>query len=453
MGRLIIELTNVTPLLVGWYEPENIDPIGLRPTEIKGIWRWWARAFVGGVLYDAGLLRGISSSNILRKPTWKEITAISKIIGKKLGLGMAIGDLTMASRFKLYVEMTKSTGEVDIAQDHEHKTWQRIRLLTIRKKSKSPTDMNKEKHVKAWSPGCIFRLYIDYPDKDEELLSTSLKILLIALQFNGIGKGSRRGLGSLDILSISGSSKIIKSLQEYDNFYRLFEDTYQECEKIVHSEKEIVNMLSRIARRECGEEKTWSLPPMPVVSRSLIRPEEKIYVSRIRIYKLNKGPTISYNPFILFHNFFLRAERCKIITGTPKCYDEIWQKKAGWFIGLPRSGKTRSGEMKGYIIVSRDVTRRASPVCFSFHTENNMFNKKVKCPTLHVSIFLSGDWPRRLKWFDSDDDNKMPLTVDDQAILDAYKVFEYEFTEFILKLKINMKLDISVPQVIWPVPR
>ncbi|HEU97784.1 MAG TPA: CRISPR-associated protein Cmr1, partial [Fervidicoccus fontis] len=72
---LRLKVTNFTPLLVGWYEPNIVDPIGLRPTELKGIWRWWARAFACGVLYDGG-------SNPLPSD-------LVKIVGKDLGLGYA----------------------------------------------------------------------------------------------------------------------------------------------------------------------------------------------------------------------------------------------------------------------------------------------------------------------------------------------------------------------------
>lgn len=47
MTGITIEVVNSTPLLVGWYDPNLVDPLGLRTTEIKGIWRWWARAIIG----------------------------------------------------------------------------------------------------------------------------------------------------------------------------------------------------------------------------------------------------------------------------------------------------------------------------------------------------------------------------------------------------------------------
>ncbi|MGC9115882.1 MAG: RAMP superfamily CRISPR-associated protein, partial [Fervidicoccaceae archaeon] len=74
---LRLKVTNFTPLLVGWYEPNIVDPIGLRPTELKGIWRWWARAFACGVLYDGGC-----------NPLPSDLV---KIVGKDLGLGYAGG--------------------------------------------------------------------------------------------------------------------------------------------------------------------------------------------------------------------------------------------------------------------------------------------------------------------------------------------------------------------------
>ncbi|MEM3136993.1 MAG: type III-B CRISPR module RAMP protein Cmr1, partial [Thermofilaceae archaeon] len=43
------ELTAVTPILIGGYDTRTSHEVGregLRPSSIKGVWRWWARIFV-----------------------------------------------------------------------------------------------------------------------------------------------------------------------------------------------------------------------------------------------------------------------------------------------------------------------------------------------------------------------------------------------------------------------
>jgi CRISPR-associated protein Cmr1 len=68
MIDLVLEVTNSTPMLTGWYSPELVDPQGLRVTEVKGVWRWWARAVIGGALYDECMLVGECRGGILNRP-------------------------------------------------------------------------------------------------------------------------------------------------------------------------------------------------------------------------------------------------------------------------------------------------------------------------------------------------------------------------------------------------
>ncbi|MHA1632114.1 MAG: type III-B CRISPR module RAMP protein Cmr1 [Candidatus Freyarchaeota archaeon] len=38
---------------IGSHEPNALDELWyLRPTGVKGVWRWWARALVAGALHD-----------------------------------------------------------------------------------------------------------------------------------------------------------------------------------------------------------------------------------------------------------------------------------------------------------------------------------------------------------------------------------------------------------------
>jgi CRISPR-associated protein Cmr1 len=58
--RYVFGVSLATPMIVGWFEPGQLDPLGVRATEVKGLWRWWARAFVAGAMYDLGLFEGDS---------------------------------------------------------------------------------------------------------------------------------------------------------------------------------------------------------------------------------------------------------------------------------------------------------------------------------------------------------------------------------------------------------
>ncbi|MCS7099859.1 MAG: hypothetical protein NZ925_05920, partial [Sulfolobales archaeon] len=130
MNRVEITVVNATPLLVGWYRPELPDPRGLRATEIKGIWRWWARAFVGGALFDLGLLKGSRTKDVLLAPTKDEIECVAKIVGEELGLGMAMGRVSRPSKFSIVVEPLEGPTAERLKKDKlgEWKEAQRIKL-------------------------------------------------------------------------------------------------------------------------------------------------------------------------------------------------------------------------------------------------------------------------------------------------------------------------------------
>jgi len=75
-SNITIELKLSTPASIGWYNPNIQDPLGLRPAEIKGLWRWWCRTCIAGAMYELGLLKGLSTSDIFLKPSKEEVKAI-----------------------------------------------------------------------------------------------------------------------------------------------------------------------------------------------------------------------------------------------------------------------------------------------------------------------------------------------------------------------------------------
>lgn len=416
LGRVTLELKNSTPMLVGWFDPEEVDPIGLRPSEIKGLWRWWGRAFVSGVLYDNDLLRGEDGREVLRRPLKKEVVLISKIVGEGLGLGMAIERLSLASRFTLYVEPLReirpqSTG------DRENE-WQRIKLLTIKRR------------LKYIPVNTSFRLYIEWR-RGFKGLETALKILIVSLQFTGVGKGSRRGLGSLDIVSYS--TKDLRLDLERRSIQELFKEIYEECSQLVNE------YVKRESIKSTGEKRT--LPPMPVISREKIAGEGfSAPVTEAKIYQ-----NVDVRHFVRVHNFFVRSERCKVLYNNYICDDDLKKNLHAWFLGLPRSQRRSRGDVTGYIIKARDIHRRPSPVTLALHTSSNHFGRGA-----YIATFLSGDWPRKLEWYrivseDSEEIERKEIEINDNEILRAYRDFSKEFNEYLNRLRIGQGVT-----VVWP---
>lgn len=425
MRLLTLRLRNITPMLVGWYEPNKADYMGLRTTEIKGIWRWWARAFIGGALYDKGLLRGISTRDILLKPNYCEARLISRLVGVDLGLGLVFEKEAMASRFKLYAEPVQ---KIRVKRSSELGRWadvQRVRLLTI----KRSIEVIPENHE--------FVLHIEWLRKFEHA-ETALKILVIALQLTGIGKGSRRGLGSLDIVSLEGEADVADRLRKKgrpEDFKAIINEVYKECGDIVSAkERDLEKDL-----RKCRDEglSTEGLPPLPVVSKSKISAEipgtpakPKPETAEVPVTMMKVFPNVDEELFPSIHNFFVRSERCRVLYGTPICEDELREGLNAWFLGLPRSQRRT-----GYVT---EVARRASPIHLTFHTNDNAFSGGA-----FVTIFLSGDWPRTISWYGGEH-GMSTINITKQRIVEAYSTFEREFRKYMSRINVGREV------VLWP---
>ncbi|WP_048058848.1 type III-B CRISPR module RAMP protein Cmr1 [Desulfurococcus amylolyticus] len=398
MSEVVIKVQNTTPLLTGWYEPDLVDPVGLRPTEIKGLWRWWARAFVGGVLYDLGHLKGQPTPNIYLRPSKDEVSIISRIVGQNLGLGYASGRFSSsASRFKIYVEKDVSK---QLVKGDMYSRYMRIKLLMRKTRAEERKGERTKEEIKVIPPGASFKIHIKAPP-NFPLADTALKILIIGLQIMGVGKGSRRGLGSLDLLSIEG-------FNVENKLPKVIEETYSEVKEIV--EKEL---------GELREQKTlYRVPPLPVVSRGKVED-----VSVTRIYHISK--LTSYEKI---HNFFVRSTRTSVLG-----QDTLMLKQEAWVLGLPR-GVVRKG---------KEVTRRASPFTMSFHKEQNFFGQGA-----YVAVFLSGDWPTKIAWYQGPQgqqtEGQKTKKENDTSIVEALKVAVDEFITYTKRVTGNE------PNLIWP---
>jgi len=382
LSQLVLRVRYLTPAAVGSHDPLKMDPLGIRVTEIKGIWRWWARSFVAGVLYDKGYLRGRRGQDVLRIPTEREARAISCLVGKVLGLGYVGERGAEASRYKILAIPLgkKSLGGVNVQR------LQRIKLLELGGRVEYDVGLEFEIRVSR-------RISTD----TAIIYEPAIKVLLVMLQLSGVGKGSRRGLGSLDIIDISDRF-VPRDLRS------LIESAYSGVEKAIETHG-----------NECGLRDLSSssgtrdfLPPLPCVSKSMVG---GVYVSRIYVSK-----DVSFEDI---HNFFLRSERCKRLYGNPKCYDELRNTLNSWFLGLPRSQRRT-----GYIIRSKEISRRASPILVSYHSRDNFFGDGA-----FISFLLSEDWPSEIEWVGGG--SRSIIKLDTRRIIDASKIAYDELNKYL----------------------
>jgi CRISPR-associated protein Cmr1 len=386
MIDLTLEVTNSTPMLVGWYSPKRVDPRGLRATEVKGVWRWWARAVIGGALYEECMLVGESRGGVLRRPTRgkirDEIGLISCFVGKILGLGYATREGAEASRFILKIE-TLTQGERTI------------------------------NYIPAG--GATFRVTVDrvrtrYGDAED----LAIKILVLALQLMGVGKGSRRGLGSLDLTNI-----LIPRIRLPSKLGDLLDEVYSGAVDVV---RRYARECPKATMRSCDKR---SLPPMPVVSKLTSRAVgvgANVDFNITSVY-LIQGPDKSLqDTFDDVRKFFVRSERCRRLYGNPECNDPLRRNLEDWILGLPRTG---------YRITIRDVYRRASPIIVSCHRGSNRFGGGV-----FVTFILSADWPRGMEW--TGGGVTKPIELNEVGVVNAMSTAFKEFSDYVSRAGYNL---------------
>jgi CRISPR-associated protein Cmr1 len=384
-SQVTIRVRQSTPAFVGYYEPELIDTTYfLRPTSIKGIWRWFARAVVAGALYDSNLLCGKEDKNVVRRPTDFEVKAISRIVGEKMGLGYSSGSkMGGVSKYKIRVEVVRRPQERSASSrrvwlDGRVRELQRIGLLTIHRKDEPPPKL-------AYFLNGEFNIIIEpdsrLPSASREL---ALRTLLLSLSLSGIGKGSRRALGSLDIIRVEGLS-IERDLKSF-------------LSKTRELALQLVKDNARLEK--CKEE---HLPPMPSIASRKV--SNDLYA-----FQLYRTSNMNWEDI---HNFFLRSIRCKKITGNFNCQDDLRRNLEAWILGLPRKQKPpgHGSDYTGYGM-DKDVERRASPIFIVYHGDSHWFKNGAGA---YISVFVSGDWPKRIYWYGGYESDSQPLDVNDNG--------------------------------------
>ncbi|ABW02339.1 type III-B CRISPR module RAMP protein Cmr1 [Caldivirga maquilingensis] len=405
-----LTLRLVTPLFTGSADPNSVDyDWPLRPSEVKGVWRWWARTFVSGALYEAGQLHGHPDKDIIKVPKKDEAKKVSKIVGEKLGLGYA-GEESVASHLKLIIRHGQNIRINKACSNRvSGKVLQRIGLLTL--------DCRTLQYVE---PSAEFYVTIDKHNNvklnDDNAIKASLSVLSIALTLSCFGKGGRRGLGCLDVDKVDGDYSFLFNLN-HKEFAKKLNYT-------IELVKDIVKEMSKSGLESC------ELPPMPVVSNVELTKcvDVKVknrYVDRLFVFQLFEVYGRDLLPKL--HNFFLRPERAKILMGNPKAKDELRNEFMAWILGLPREQKGT-----GYRLMSNNIVRRASSMLLSIHGINN--------DVAYLALFLSADWPSGLTWHGA---GSKPITINERDIINASYVALNEFLEYLGRQRIRWKR-------VWP---
>ncbi|RLE85217.1 MAG: hypothetical protein DRJ67_09250 [Thermoprotei archaeon] len=363
--KVKIILRQATPALIGYYKPDKIDEAWyLRPSSLKGVWRWFMRALVAGALYDLGYLHGCRGRSIVLKPTRSEVMAVSYIVGKVFGMGYADpeGKESEVSRIRMLVKPLKSP-RVDKASNILGESLQRLRLLS--------------RSRKGIDPFCFcdgeFKVTL-LVSKRQGAEEVAIKALPLALTLSGLGKGARRALGSFDVLDIE-----MEHLSLPERLPKLLNELHESVKEEIEQRS---NRLEKFGLKRSAEAGRVDLPPMPLLSKAMParHPASEIYLAR--------GPRLRWQQL---HNFFLRSYRCQVLYGNSKAQDTLRRKLEAWVLGLPREQRKQN---TGYR--AKGVARRASPILVAYHTKEHIYGDGA-----YITSFLSLDWPSQIEWRDS----------------------------------------------------
>ena len=410
-----LELTLETPFLPGSADPNVVDPDWpLRPSEVKGIWRWWARALVAGVLFDRGLLHGQGSRNAVKVPARMEVNCISKIVRRGLGLGYAGSDGSMASCFRIRFERMNFNAPRNVDYGLTNRL-QRVRLLTL---GKRPAQLQ---YVDRGSVTMVIESHTAC-NLDNASIEAALYALALALRFSCFGKGGRRGLGCF-------------SVRAYGRYSGIFDRGYgkpREPGELVESALNTVGkVVDSMVTKECrGLEGKGiggcELSPIPIVS---IKGDYTNCIdARYREGVKNLGKLTPYKLIIIqggrgtnlldaLHNFFLRPTRTRAIHGNYGVQDSLRRELKAWVLGLPREQKGTGYEIMG------GASRRASPMLLAVHGNE-----------AYLSIFTSADWPSTLRWRGA---GSRQLQINEKEVINATAIALSEFMEYLRKSNIQ----------------
>ncbi|NCO68470.1 MAG: type III-B CRISPR module RAMP protein Cmr1 [Nitrospirae bacterium CG_4_10_14_0_8_um_filter_41_23] len=188
----------ITPLLIHGANSREADSIGLTGKALRGCWRFWFRAMVGGQLLDINdeplaelenKLLGLSNEKLARQQRLTQILQFfeSKIFGSS--------DEKFGAKFRLVItppESLKPNDKIYPGFNRKLNSGEMFRF-------------------KGFSEGCEFIIRIL---TRENMNSHEINILLSSIwlwaNLGGIGQRARRGFGSAVIDSISGTDAYIK---------------------------------------------------------------------------------------------------------------------------------------------------------------------------------------------------------------------------------------------------
>ncbi|MEM1719200.1 MAG: type III-B CRISPR module RAMP protein Cmr1 [Thermosphaera sp.] len=439
-----IKIESLTPSAIGGPDPNTHDDI-FRVTSLRGLAAWWLRAIVSGAAYDKGDKNHDEKAIQAQKRVFGATSKSSLIIIKT----KAENRREVNTQSIITIKGPKAKAKTTKKDQKTEVKHIRLQLLMMGRRdfSKKLESMlkNFDSTINVYSSAKTQKL--------EEVLG--LHAIILSLLLEGLGKGSRRGLGAVKPSLVNLSPEVKKILQNEGcrGLLELSSKGVNEntLKMIIDDARTIAEkMLENGTLGKIQAEKQSHPPKIPSLSKSAA----EIYIKRLeelRNAQSNEDRLAKLNTIL--KKLFLRS--VENLESLPNKLQGIDVQKnvldatalGSYILGLPRAAKPQKEHRYSVTFNTRTTStvtarfvnfvpkdpkkqysgfakivkigdkgryehyRRPSPVIVSLLDEQ----------TVVITFLKSSDWPEELQWFTTREKE-----VEARGINDAYKqVSEY----------------------------
>jgi CRISPR type III-B/RAMP module RAMP protein Cmr1 len=409
-----LEMENLTHAIPGGFNAapysSELDVWELpRAQSLKGLWRWWLRALLGGALWEGGIYDE------------RKVKQTTKAL---------LGSTEQASKFLIHAS---AEGRAEPMDDKAVREWRkgwkamkiplndlfpwissphgapwvpplppRLRILLLASKEKEDEKRLAEK-ISCYQPGSL-RISIEllrrpHANVSPEECSIAASSLLLSLVFGGVGASTRRGFGSLSFKHVEASEELQEHKELVDGIAKA-----DEPNEVSHRLHQLVERSLSAARKLLGVDEVRGpneVPSHPLLSEPGDPPERVVRPFNLAVFKLSTSSVKHASIERAFQLLeFEDREAMKLLTiigySTTRLAWELTNEKQEpdilsyrWVMGLPR-GREEDGKKTGYWL-DGELGRRASAISVKPV-------KRLGGDSWIVSLygFLSRDWYDKL---------------------------------------------------------
>lgn len=354
-----LEVEAITPLWIGGYDTKaehgDLGRESLRPSSVKGVWRWWARSLVSAASYETRKL-------------FPNIKEADEVVSRLLGRG---GKESHQSIYQLEVKESRvelvrlpceavndrgrrRSGRGDGGLQLSDVVRVKLQCMGGSRKKRSgrieveagiaaDTGRSQEElsFIKTGSSFTI-SIYRQRPVPSKAWDAFAIHSLVVALTLGGVGKASTRGFGKFRVISAHIPDEGVRREIELD-----YAERFRSVRSASDAKRLVEDLLSKgasLARSLHSGAASSKLPLVetPVANFFEVRVPERTFDSDVRALKAIGDATLKLN--------------WKRVMGAGTKLKG--SKLHTWILGLPRSQVIKISDIKNDVKLSKRLRRR-----------------------------------------------------------------------------------------------